>query len=327
MTPLLQLALFANKISQLTPSAATIADFADALFALILTRAAPTRSFWTLLNVSSLPVMTTKTLTALAQGLEDATHPTTVGIRMCKDCQHTLFSKRDFAVELSLTPADLRTFRNLKEFENGIRAMLPRFQKLLQALQDPLQPPTSSQISSATRVRRRLTDAFTQYDAAARRIRDLPTSSLTQARLQKQVHIQASQFLHLHMLPLKSLPKVLKHATPNGLHPNSAYGVGSPLAVGSRSPALSDDGDGSSVTSIGTRIPTLKVDMDNEESRAMRESLVVLEEQKFLVSEMLSDAIKRRKFEEVESLTRNLEDLSREADRVSGMLAEVQGPG
>lgn len=224
-----------------------------------------------------------------------------------------------------MTPADLRAFRNMKEFENGIRAMLPRFQKLLQALQDPTKPPSATQLSSAARVRKRLTDAFTQYDAAARRIRDLPTDSPTQARLQKQVHVQASQFLHLHMLPLKSLPKVLKHATPNGLHPHSAYTGGSPLANGSHSPAFSDNGDASSTTS--NQLPILKVDVDNEESRALRESLVVLEEQKFLVSEMLADATKRRKFEEVESLTRNLADLSREADRVSGMLAEVQGPG
>jgi len=194
--------------------------------------------------------------------------------------------------------------------------MLPRFQKLIQVLQDPLKPPSPSQLASATRVRRRLTDAFTQYNAAARRIRDLPAESQTQARLQKQVHVQASQFLHLHMLPLKALPKVLKHATPNGLHPSSAHGAPSPL---SRSPA-------SSVTSSATTT-RLKVDVDNEESRQLRESLVVLEEQKFLVSEMLADASKRRKFEEVESLTRNLADLSREADRVGGVLAEVLGPG
>jgi len=247
---------------------------------------------------------------------------------MCKACHGTLFHKRDFATEQAQTPPSLRAFRHLKEFEHGIRAMLPRFQKLIQVLQDPLKPPSPSQLASATRVRRRLTDAFTQYDAAARRIRDLPTDSATQARLQKQVHVQASQFLHLHMLSLKALPKVLKHATPNGLHPSSA-GAPSPL---SRSPAHSDaGGDASSVTSSATTtrlvLPTLKADVDNEESRQLRESLVVLEEQKFLVSEMLADATRRRKFEEVESLTRNLADLSREADRVGGVLAEVLGPG
>lgn len=54
---------------------------------------------------------------------------------MCKDCKHTLFSKSDFAQELSHVTADQRAFQNLKQFERGIRVMLPRFQKLLNALQ------------------------------------------------------------------------------------------------------------------------------------------------------------------------------------------------
>lgn len=58
-----------------------------------------------------------------------------VDIRMCKDCKHTLFSKSDFAHELSRATPDQRSFHNLKQFERGIRVMLPRFQKLLNALQ------------------------------------------------------------------------------------------------------------------------------------------------------------------------------------------------
>ena len=59
-------------------------------------------------------------------------------------------------------------------------------------------------------------DSVTQYDLAARRMRDLPTTSATQQRLQRAVYQQATNFLHLHMLPLRTLPKLLKHATPNG---------------------------------------------------------------------------------------------------------------
>lgn len=58
-----------------------------------------------------------------------------VDVRMCKDCKSMLFDKADFARSLADVPQDQRAFRNLKQFENGIRAMLPRFQKLLQVLQ------------------------------------------------------------------------------------------------------------------------------------------------------------------------------------------------
>lgn len=53
----------------------------------------------------------------------------------------------------------------------------------------------------------------------------------------------------------------------------------------------------------------------------------MLEEQKFFVSEMIADANRRRKFDEVSSLAMNVEDLSHEIDRVSGMLAGLDFEG
>ncbi len=54
---------------------------------------------------------------------------------MCKECKHTVFSKSDFARELSHTPPDQRSYENLAQFERGIRIMLPKFQRLLMTLQ------------------------------------------------------------------------------------------------------------------------------------------------------------------------------------------------
>lgn len=58
-----------------------------------------------------------------------------VDIRMCKDCRSTIFGRRDFAAALLQKPPDVRAYENLVEFEKGIRSMLPRFQRLLIALQ------------------------------------------------------------------------------------------------------------------------------------------------------------------------------------------------
>ena len=59
------------------------------------------------------------------------------------------------------------------------------------------------------------------------------------------------------------------------------------------------------------------------EEKVLREGLIVLEEQSFLVKEQIADASKRRKFDEVDSLTRNLEDLGREIDQVQGQLGQL----
>ena len=153
---------------------------------------------------------------ASAQKTEKDAAQMSIDVRMCKDCQHTLFARGDFERELADKPKDQRAYENLAQFERGIRLLLPRFHKLLQALQDPDKSPTPQQLTDATKVRKRLMDGFAQFDVAAKRIRDLPTDSPTQQKLQRAVYQQAYSFLSLHMLPLRSLPKILKHAAPQG---------------------------------------------------------------------------------------------------------------
>lgn len=242
-----------------------------------------------------------------------------VDVRMCKDCRHTLFARSDYERELEHKPPDQQSFEYMAQFERGIRLLLPKFQRLLQALQDPEQPPTPHQLSEASRVRKRLMDTFQQYDTAARKIRDLPTDSPAQQRLQKAVYAQASSFLHLHMLPLRSLPKVLKHAQP----PNGSKSP-PPSANGKRPGALaairfnSFQEDTSSQVSSSSAVESL----ENEE-KELRERLIVLEEQRFFVQEMVADANRHRKFDEVAALAKNVEDLSKEIDQVQGQLGEV----
>lgn len=238
-----------------------------------------------------------------------------VDVRMCKDCHHTIFSKADFVREISLRPPDQRAYENLVQFDKGIKLLLPKFQRLLRLLQDPDRPPAPAQLNEAGKVRKRLTDAFTQYDVAARRIRDLPTSSPTQDRLQKAVYANAANFLHLHMLPLKSLPKLMRHATPNG-----AKAVGSPLAQ-IRADSERRNSDFSSLTSSAA-VTALEA-----EEKELRERMIVLEEQKFMVEAMMNEAKKKRRFDEMAALSGNTDDLSREIDFIQGRLRQMDFAG
>jgi len=171
-------------------------------------------------------------------------------------------------------------------------------------------------------------DSFTQFDTAARRIRDMPSDSATQLKLQKAIHQNTSQFLHLHMLSLKTLPKILKHATPhtkaNGNLATSPLANGAP-ATSSRPNALAAihsnhvrHGSSSNI-SLASAASSRVSELEAEE-KSLRERLIVLEEQKFMVSEMIADANKRRKFDEVAALAVNVEDLSREIDTVQNQL-------
>ncbi|KAJ5293655.1 hypothetical protein N7508_008476 [Penicillium antarcticum] len=260
-----------------------------------------------------------------------------IDVRLCKDCKATLFDRRDFKADITRKPSEIRAYENLTQFERGIRLHLPRFQKLLASLQDPRRPPSSAQIADASKVRKRLIDSFAQYDVAARRIRDMPTNSPTQQRLQKAIYQQASNFLHLHMLPLKTLPKILKHATPASDRIPSRTSSPSTPVNGSTSNirppesalasikynSVAASGSNSSLASeTSSAVSALEA-----EEKSLRDRLIVLEEQKFFVSEMIADANRRRKFDEVSSLAVNVEDLSREIDRVNGMLAGLDFEG
>ena len=58
-----------------------------------------------------------------------------IDVRMCQDCKNTVFSKRDFAQDLARKPPYVKAYENLIQFERGIRLLLPKFQRLLMALQ------------------------------------------------------------------------------------------------------------------------------------------------------------------------------------------------
>ncbi|KAK0808720.1 carboxypeptidase Y-deficient [Friedmanniomyces endolithicus] len=256
---------------------------------------------------------------------EKGTGRIAVNIRLCKDCQRTIFSKADFARVLAAQTPDQRAYQNLVQFEHGIRLLLPRFQRLLLVLQDPAKPPTPSQLAEASKVRKRLTDSFTQYDFAARRMRDLPADNPTQQKLQNAVYQQSMSFLHVHMLPLKSLPKILKHAALRSAPTVNGKPQGALASLKYNDFAAGNDSRPSSSRASSTS--SAQVTALEAEEKELRERLIVLEEQKFFVSEMIADANKRRKFDEVAALAQNVEDLSREVDQIQGQLSQMDFAG
>ncbi|KAJ0383120.1 hypothetical protein COL922a_011144 [Colletotrichum nupharicola] len=255
-----------------------------------------------------------------------------VDVRMCRDCNHTIFSKRDFAATIMHKPPDQRAYETLRQFERGIRQLMPIFQRTLLALQPesedgseaPKPPPTHAQIQEASKIRKRLTDAFTKYDTAARRLRDMKTKSKTQLRLQQAVYAAASTFLHTHMLTLKSVPQILRsrssHSSRLLVLQGSANGSSSSLHL---SPLRNGELAESETASQASETSTAVSQLETEEKEA-RERLIVLEEQKFMVQQMVDSARGARRFEEVSALTRNVEELDREIEKAKKLVGGVE---
>ncbi|KAG8160891.1 hypothetical protein KVR01_009155 [Diaporthe batatas] len=265
-----------------------------------------------------------------------------VDVRMCRDCKHTIFSKRDFQEAVTLKPPDQRAYETLRQFERGIRLLMPSFQRALVALQPPddellsdRPPPSRAQIQEANKLRKRLTDSFAKYHVAAKRIRDMKTTSPTQLRLQKNVYTAASSFLHTYMLPMKSLPQMLKRNLSSPGNPgghrrllggterhgsaSSVPGALSPLRKGESAEPGSETASLGGGSETSTAVSALET-----EEKELRERLVVLEEQRFLVQEMVNNARASRRFEEVGALNKNIEELDREINALSSAVDGVE---
>ncbi|KAK4142205.1 uncharacterized protein C8A04DRAFT_13388 [Dichotomopilus funicola] len=257
-----------------------------------------------------------------------------IDVRMCCECKGSIFSHRDFLESVSHRPPDQRAYETLRQFERGIQMLLPSFHRSLQALQPPDErsngpekpPPTHAQIQDAAKIRKRLTDSFAKYDLAAKRIRNLKTDSPTQLRLQKAVYASASSFLHANLIPLKSVPAMLKNQKSNhrrllsGGNNGSSHSISSPLRNAESSGLDPETASIGGASEVSTAVSTA---LETEEKEA-REKLVILEEQRFMVQEMLSQARGSRRFEEAGALTKNLEELDKEIEASKKLVAGVE---
>ena len=148
--------------------------------------------------------------------------------------------------------------------------------------------PTKAQLDEAHKVRKRLLDLFAQYDAISKRIIQNPSSSPTDVRIQTAMNHAAIQFLQANMLPLQSLPKILKGKEK------------SPLATAGNGNGLSEG-----------------------KEKELKEKMMVLEEQKYLVENMVERARKGRRVEEVDALRESIGDLETEIGRIRVELGDL----
>ncbi|OLL25327.1 Vacuolar segregation protein pep7 [Neolecta irregularis DAH-3] len=220
-----------------------------------------------------------------------------IDIRICRGCHGLTFGRSGLAHEDGDLSRLFRLYKNLNDFKTGIELLLPKFHQMVALLQDTENSPSELEISQASRIRKKLLDAFGNYDACAKRIKQLQTQGIAEHRIQDAIHQRATAFLQQHMLPLQMLPKTLR-----------VQGISTPTSTSTQSP----------------QIP-FSTGISEKEETARREALMVLEEQIFLVQEMLHEANARRKYDEASILKDSLTELQQEAERLQTELDHLYG--
>ncbi|KAF8742723.1 hypothetical protein AX14_002530 [Amanita brunnescens Koide BX004] len=200
------------------------------------------------------------------------------GVRICRGCRPILLCKK-YREESSSMPSFVHLHNVLVDLEQEIEGALPQFQDLILRL-SLNDPPTRE----ASALRKRLLEAFAQYDALSKRIYQLPRpdgSENSQFRVQAAVLSRASIFLQKNMIPLKSLPTAMSLASPT-------------------SPSIQN----------GTITPPL---LDLE----LAHKLQPLLEQEALLETFIEEAESHRKFEDVKTLKLNLSEIKAEIQKIA----------
>ena len=224
---------------------------------------------------------------------------------MCRECKGIVFGKRDFARETTKTPKYVGIYKVCPKFSSLIPEHVPISSRNttttpkipIPRILTKVTPseyatnsresetlPTKAQLDEAHKVRKRLLDLFTQYDAVSKRILQSPSTSPTDIRVQTAINHAATQFLQTHMLPLQSLPKILK---------------------GKEKSPLNENG------------------ISDAKEKELKENMMVLEEQKYLVDNMIQRARKGRRMEEVAALKESMGDLEGEIARIKRELGDL----
>ncbi|KAG8814881.1 carboxypeptidase Y-deficient, partial [Serendipita sp. 401] len=231
---------------------------------------------------------------AFAKKLAEEQEKYLKGVRICRDCRPAL-RRKQYSVESATVPPIARLYDALLALEKEIEEMLPSFQELVIRISQDENDTTSSHlqngaqqnssIKQASNLRKHLLDAFSQYDAIAKRIKSLRvTPGSSQEKVQSAISNRATLFLQRNLFPLQSLPK------PKMTHSKN-----------------------SSTTTLS--LPTNLGDITDQDA-ALAHTLQPLLEQEALLESFVEEATAQRKFEDAKTLKANLKEIRGEIERL-----------
>ncbi|ODQ64411.1 hypothetical protein NADFUDRAFT_61239 [Nadsonia fulvescens var. elongata DSM 6958] len=222
---------------------------------------------------------------------------TPISTRICKSCKNTVLSRRNFLHDKTAPlPPLLKKYEQLCHLRMVIESTMPKFQETLEILQDAQGQHTDQQATAdATKIRKKLLNTCAQFDSISRSLSNLTLNIENERRLQQNIFLAAVHFLQINMLPLRALPKLLKSAKKLKTGPNKSS-------------------QQEAVEFKNFVLPTSR--LTDTEIADLRQQLIVMEEQKFLVSGMVEGATQRRKYNEIPPLESSLRELDKEIDRI-----------
>ncbi|CDK26824.1 unnamed protein product [Kuraishia capsulata CBS 1993] len=244
-------------------------------------------------------------------------------LRMCLVCKNQLLSKRLFIRDMQSSPPEiLSLYSSMVIYKTKIVKLLPELKITLELMKraDPATELSSGvhdhnatiaafsqeheMLQLATQQRLKLMRLFTRFDGITKRIgsqirvsEELQAKghpiSIDELKIQKSIYQTSLLFLQENMLSLQSVPKILK--------------------------GQSND---ASISSSTQSPEPAQPKMTKREVRELRDQMMVLKEQRFLVADMVENSKKKRRFEDLKSLEDSLADLDKAIQDIDDKLGD-----
>lgn len=238
-----------------------------------------------------------------------------VNIRLCSNCLKTIYIPRKFKEDVHMnTSPIMMKYQSLQNVSRVITYLLPTFQDLIQKQdieKNDDTVPNAVNLQELTRIRERLLKSFGIYNTLTRQLMLLTPENESERRIQKSIQVMSSRFINGKILPLKALG--------NMLSPTS-----STVTSNRSSPLPTPTGKNDSVATA-IEVTTLSEMMNGltiKEVKQYREELMVLKEQSFLIHSMIAESKKQRKFDEIKTLSHNLDELTRRSQELEQLLGD-----
>ncbi|CAR27961.1 hypothetical protein ZYGR_0N04480 [Zygosaccharomyces rouxii] len=221
-------------------------------------------------------------------------------IRLCYKCIRSLYGERKFKKDLQKPkPQLLSLCESLESTSKLITDTISHMEKFMIRMDDSKiaeQIPKEEDMTESKKMRTKLLRSVAMYNSLARQVSRITPANPTEAKIKRSVQVASSTFINEKILSLKRVPGMIDDS------PRTSSPIREPDKVKSTDLLFNN--------------------LTISEVKKYREELMVLKEQKFLVESMIEEAKKQRKFDEVATLSTNLNELSEQIATTQGNLGE-----
>ncbi|EHN03004.1 Pep7p [Saccharomyces cerevisiae x Saccharomyces kudriavzevii VIN7] len=228
-----------------------------------------------------------------------------LSIRLCSHCISMIFVGRKFSKDVEMPLSGIfAKYESMQNISKVIDSLLPVFEDSLNKLKvettnDPKKAPDAKSLNELARVRNKLLGSFNLYSTLTRQLISVEPRNQIEKQLQNSIKIASAAYVNEKILPLKSLPAILN-----------------PESQKTNNNGQKDEPEVKKLSQLMIENLTIK------EVKELRQELMVLKEQCYLIESTIQDYKKQRRLEEIVTLNKNLEELRSRIHAVQSKLGD-----